>query len=101
LQRLHICSASNQNDVRGERDQFRRVSACQIDIAAGPRTLLISDVAPIGPTQLLQRLTERRITGLSLRIGFGETSQYPDAPYALALLRAPRAANLLRHLPMR
>jgi hypothetical protein len=91
LQRLNIRSASNENDVRAERDQFRRVSACKIDIAAGPRTVLVSDVASFGPTQLLQRLAEYRMEGLSVRISFESgTGEHADAAHALVLLRPRR-----------
>ena len=60
-------------------------------MAARPRTVLVSNVASLGPTQLLQRLAEYPLEGLSVRIAFGGgTGEHADAPHALALLRARR-----------
>jgi hypothetical protein len=82
LQRHHIRSPSNHNDVRAKRDQFGR---------GKPRTVLIFDIASFDPTQLLQRLAEHRFAGLSVRIGFsGGTGEHADAPHPLGLLRACR-----------
>jgi hypothetical protein len=40
-----------------------------------------------GPTQLLQRLQERRIAGLVFRIARGEVRQHSDTPHAFVLPR--------------
>ena len=57
--------AAGQDDVRRERDQFRRVSAKAVGIAGGP-AVVDPHVAAVGPAQLLQPLQERPKTGLSL-----------------------------------
>ena len=66
-QRRHGRAASGQNDVRRERDQFRRVSANVVGIACGP-AVVDPHVAAVGPAQLLQPLQERRDAGLRFRI---------------------------------
>src|SRR5262245_59165876 len=73
-------------DVLAERDQFGRISACKIDIA-GRRTgtVLVSDVAPFEPTQLLKCLAEHRVTVFA-----ADTGEDTDAPHPLRLLRARR-----------
>jgi hypothetical protein len=48
------------------------------------------DVATLGPIQLLQRLQERGDTGLRFRIVRRLAHKHPDAPHAVALLRANR-----------
>ena len=56
-----------QNDVRPERDKFRRVLRTSLDIASAP-----ADVDPHvtahDPAQLLYRLLKPREAGLSFRI---------------------------------
>jgi len=49
-------------------------------------------LAAIGPIQARKRLHERRNVTLRQRIVFVAPNEHSDAPYALALLRAPRAA---------
>ena len=56
-----------QNDIRRERDQFRRVSAKSVGIAAAQR-VSIRTLRPIGPAQLLQALHEAVDAGLPFRI---------------------------------
>ena len=56
-----------QDDVRRERDQFRRVSANAVGIAPAQRDV-DPHVAAVGPAQLLQPLQERRDAGLPFRI---------------------------------
>ena len=56
-------TASGQNDIRRERDQFRRVSANVVGIGRGP-TSVDPHIATVGPAQLLQALQERRDAGL-------------------------------------
>jgi hypothetical protein len=66
LQRARGCARSGQDDVGGQRNQFRRVFAS----AASVRSPASVDarVAAVGPAQLLQRLYERRVAGLPFRI---------------------------------
>jgi hypothetical protein len=54
-QRRYYRASTSQDDVRRERDQFRRVSAEEFGIARAP-TILDPHVAADGPTQLLQAL---------------------------------------------
>ena len=89
LQRRHDRAASGQDDVRRERDQFRRVSADAFGIARAP-AIVDPHVAAVGPAQFLQPLQERRDAGLSFRIVRGQVHEHADAPHPLALLRARR-----------
>jgi hypothetical protein len=45
-------------------------------------------VAAFAPSQLAERLCERREPGLSLGIASGEIYEHADAPHRLGLLRA-------------
>jgi len=47
-------------------------------------------IAAFVSSQLLQRLAEHGIAGLSFRIVRGERAEHTDAPHPLALLRARR-----------
>ena len=78
-----------QDDVRRERDQFRRVSANVGGIGRGPAGV-DPHVAADGPAQLLQPLQERPDAGLKFRIVRGRGQEYADAPHPLGLLRARR-----------
>ena len=86
-QRPHGRAASGQDDVRRERDQFRRVFANVVGIARGPAGV-DPHVAAVGPAQLLQPLQERRDAGLCFRIVRGRVHEHADAPHPLGLLRA-------------
>ena len=68
-----LAAASGQDDVRRERDQFRRVSANAFGIACAPADV-DPHVAAVGPAQLLQPLQERREAGLTFRIVRGRGS---------------------------
>src|SRR5262245_30373126 len=78
-----------QDDVRAERDQFRRVFANSVGVGDAPAAI-DADVAAVEPAQLREPLEERRYAGLKLRIVSGAGHQHADTPYALALLR-PRS----------
>ena len=52
-QRRHGRGAAGQDDVRPERNQFRRISADALGVATTP-AIVDPHVAAIGPTQLLQ-----------------------------------------------
>ena len=60
-----------QDDVRRERDQFRRIFANAVGIARAPADV-DPHVAADRPAQFLQPLQERRDAGLSFRIVGGE-----------------------------
>src|SRR5262249_16881441 len=59
------------------------------------KALVELDVAPFGPAQLLWRLPQHRIAGLSVYVGFENACNHGDAPHPLALLRT------CRHRPRR
>jgi hypothetical protein len=77
-----------QDDVGSERDQFRRVFAHVVSIAAAP-AVIDTDVLADGPTRLLETLRKRHEAGLSFRVVRRKGRQHADAPH-LALLRARR-----------
>src|SRR5262249_61572649 len=52
-QRPHARAARGQDDVRGERDQFRRVSATAVGIGRAP-TVVSPPGATVRPAQLLK-----------------------------------------------
>ena len=86
-----------QDDVRRERDQFRRVSVVAIDIVLAPASV-DPNIAAVGPAQLLQDLPERCDAGLTYRIVRGRVHEHTDAPHrARAAARAPRAATQSPH----
>ena len=81
--------ASGQDDVRRERDQFRRISRDRVGIAAAP-AIFDPHVAADGPAQLLQPLQERSDAGLRFGIVRGQVREHADAPHSLGLLRPRR-----------
>ena len=83
----------SQDDIRRERDQFRRVSADVVGIARGPADV-DPHVAAVGPAQLLQPLQERRDAGLYFRIVRGQVASTPMRRIRSPAARAPRAATL-------
>src|SRR6516165_7911245 len=89
LQRRHALGATGQHDIRGERDQFRRVLALVFDIVLAPARV-DPRVATLAPAQLLQDLLERRDTYLTLWIVSRHVHEHANAPPALRLLRARR-----------
>src|SRR5262249_53402037 len=78
-----------QDDIRGERDQFRRVFAHVVSVAAAP-AVVDTDVLADDPTRLLETLRKRRKAGLGLRIVRRHAHQYADPPHPLGLLRPRR-----------
>src|SRR5262249_31599278 len=78
-----------QNDVRGERHQFRSVFTRGIGIPATP-AVVDPDVLADRPPQLLQTLRKRREAGLRLWIVGLPGHQHTDAPHPFGLLRARR-----------
>src|SRR5262249_1062848 len=88
LQRRHAHGATGQKDIRGERDQFRRVLALAIDIVLAPAGL--DPHIAVAPAQLLQDLPERRYAGLTLWIVHGHVHQHADPAHLLGLLRVRR-----------
>src|SRR5215831_14007334 len=78
-----------QNDVQGERDQFRGKCAIALGVTCAPADV-DADVATLRPPQLLQPLQKRRETDLPCRIVRRDTHQHANAPHPLALLRPRR-----------
>src|SRR6516164_8765680 len=78
-----------QDDIRGERDQFRRVFAHVVSVAAAP-AVIDTDVLADSPTRLLKTLRKRREAGQPLRIVRLHSHQHADASHPLGLLRARR-----------
>src|SRR5262249_7114915 len=78
-----------QNDVRGERHQFRSVFTRGIGIPATP-AVVDPDVLADRPPQLLQTLRKRREAGVRLWIVGLHGHQHTDAPHPFGLLRARR-----------
>ena len=77
-----------RDDVGRERGQLRCVSAIVVGVAQAP-AIIDLQVAADGPAQLLQRLQERGVTHLHVRIlGRSPCSEHADAPHRAALLRA-------------
>src|SRR5262245_56129988 len=58
-QRRYDGAASSQDDVRRQRDQFRRISASALRVARAPAQVN-ANIASVGPAQLRQRLRERQ-----------------------------------------
>jgi len=75
------------NDIRRERDQFRRLSTNLSLIGRSPVDVH-PHVAAIDPTQFLQRLSKRVQPGLIVRIVLGYGQKSANEPHPLALLRA-------------
>ena len=87
LQRRHCRARCGQNDVRCERDQFRREFTIEVGVATTPAHIDLHALA-FSPTQFLQALPERSNTRLSFRISRSSTHEHTDAPHALGLLGA-------------
>jgi hypothetical protein len=76
-----------QDDVRSQRDQFRRVPTKALGIAGGPARV-DPHVPPVGPAQLLQCLDKCYEPGLPCGIIRGQSHENTDPPHPIALLRA-------------
>jgi hypothetical protein len=88
LQRRHAQGATGQDDIRRERDQFRREFAIEVDIVCTP-----ADVDPhiaVGPARLSQDLLKRCDEGLTFWIVLGHVHKHTDPPHLLGLLSACR-----------
>ena len=66
-----------QDDIRRERNQFRRVFAMPVAVARRAPADVDPDVATVGPTQLLQSLHERPEADLAFRAVRGEFMSTP------------------------
>jgi hypothetical protein len=88
-QRLQRQRGDDKNHIRIETHKLFRVGVDAPGVGAAP-TKVDADVAAVGPTQLLQRLPERRDIGLHFRIALDERVEQANPAHALALLRADR-----------
>src|SRR5262245_17648703 len=79
----------DDDDVRCRARQLFCQRMRAVNVARSP-VIVRPDVACFRPTQVLQRLAERRNARLCLRIALGKAHQHADPPHALALLRARR-----------
>src|SRR5262249_16207274 len=68
-----------QDNIRCEREQFRRVPATAVGIDRAP-TVVDPHVTTGGPAQLLQPLRQRGDAGRSIVVVGGEVHQYAHAP---------------------
>jgi hypothetical protein len=89
LQRAHGGGAKTEDDVRCQRDQFRRDRTITLGIASTP-SVFDADIPPNDPAQFGEPLQERCVEGLKFDIVGHSGHEYPDAPHALGLLRARR-----------
>src|SRR5262249_30937025 len=89
LQRRHCRARGGQDDIRCEREQFRRVPATAVGIDRAP-TVVDPHVTTGGPAPWRQPWRQRGAAGRSIVVGGGEVHQYAAAPHPLALLRAHR-----------
>src|SRR5262249_4755024 len=81
--------ARRKNNIGLTGDDLLCKSLKRVHIVSTPAEV-DAQVAALVPTQLLQRLQERRDLRLTVRIGGGHVHEHTYAPYALALLRARR-----------
>src|SRR5262249_8965601 len=95
LQRPRDDGAGGEKDIGRKRDQFRRMAAIKLWVAATPAEI-DAHVAADAPARLLKPLHECRETPLSLRIVCRKVHEHADAAHLLALLRARRAATRQR-----
>jgi hypothetical protein len=77
-----------QDDVRRQRDQFRRVCAQAVGIALGAPAKVDPHVPADRPAPRLQALYECSIAELGFRIVRRKVGEHADAPHAVRLLRA-------------
>src|SRR6516225_6672125 len=89
LQRRYADAGGGQNNVRRERNQFRRILSHGICTRATP-TVVDPHVAARSPPCFLQTLCERANTSVPFRIVSSQIDEHADAPHALALLRPRR-----------
>jgi hypothetical protein len=84
LQRLYSGRTSGQDDLRYQRHQFCREIAIAISIAPCPTNFDLY-VPLVGPTEFLQRLSERSYAGLRFLV-FGQVHENADASLSVRLL---------------
>src|SRR5262249_9271231 len=82
-------SRSRQDHIRGERNQFGRISAKAVSVTLTPADV-DEHVTADRPARLLHALNERNKAGLSFRVVGAGVHEHAEAPHALALLRARR-----------
>src|SRR5262249_5635175 len=83
---IFICKSLRQ---QLQADQLPRERSYSIDVSAGPPNVQ-PHVTATGPTQVRERLCERRDARLHYGIVFVARYEHADAPHTVALLRARR-----------
>ena len=84
--------AGDQNGVRRERGQVRRMFAHHGGLALAPE-IIDPQIAAVDPPELLHRLQKRRRPVLRVRIAGVDAGDHGDAPYALLRARSERPRN--------
>ena len=88
LQRRHGESATDQDEIRRQRNQLRRVAGAVN--SPSRRAVLDPNVAAHDPAQLPQALTKGRDGVLTIPVRPRTDHEHADPPHALGLLRARR-----------
>src|SRR5262249_428745 len=78
-----------KDHFRIERDQLASMGSREADIRASPAPI-DPQIAPFGPSQVLQGLAEGGNAGLLFRIAILSADQRADAAHAAVLLLPPR-----------
>jgi hypothetical protein len=89
LQRGHDRTGRSKNHIRFKRHEFHCISVVAFSITRAPANI-DSGIAPVGPTQFLQRLNESNNPSLPVRIIGTRVHQHADAAHPLTLLRPRR-----------
>ena len=85
-----MSAASGEDDIRRERDQFRRVFAAEFGIAQGPADVDLN-VAAMGPAQPLKRLL--KFVKACLRTRILRAREHADTPQSLLRARLERPSR--------
>src|SRR5262249_42193092 len=78
------CHFTGQDDIRCQRDQFRRVLAIAVSVASAPARL-DPHVAAVGPAQSCL-VTEVRSASILLDVAYLRAQQWDEHPYTTALI---------------
>ena len=89
-QRRHGRGASGQDDVRRERDQFRRVFASVVGICRAPQRMSIRTLRPSVQPNCCSPCRNAAMRACASGSSAARVHEHADAPHALGLLRARR-----------
>ena len=79
-----------KNEVGTRRDQFPRELLSRFRVAGHRPARVDTDIAALGPAELLKFVPERGNVGLSLRVALGIRHKSTDPSHDVSLLRARR-----------